>query len=67
MSALRAQSSSVKGSKTQANIPEDSVPKTGKLPAFIKEEVLVGIYNVWIDLFLYLLDLVPHLHIISML
>lgn len=45
VSALRAHSSSVKGSKTQANIPEDSVPKTGKLPAFIKEEVLVGIYN----------------------
>lgn len=49
-SALRAHSSSVKGSKTQAEIPEDSVPKTGKLPAFIKEEVLVGIYNVCIVL-----------------
>lgn len=44
-SALRAHSSSVRGSLTQAQIPEDSVPKTGKLPAFIKEEVLVRIYN----------------------
>lgn len=44
-SALRAHSSSVRGSLTQAQIPEDSVPKTGKLPAFIKEEVLVHIYN----------------------
>ncbi|BBN70155.1 hypothetical protein Prudu_1440S001600 [Prunus dulcis] len=42
-SALRAHSSSVKGS--QAKIPEDIIPKTGKLPAFIKEEVITSIYN----------------------
>lgn len=60
-SALRAHSSSVRGSLTQAQIPEDSVPKTGKLPAFIKEEVLVRIYNVCI-LFVYLLDLVFYLN-----
>ncbi|KAG6726819.1 hypothetical protein I3842_02G098600 [Carya illinoinensis] len=44
-SALRAHSSSVRGSKTQAKISEDSMPKTGKLQAFIKEEALVPIYN----------------------
>ncbi|KAF5452559.1 hypothetical protein F2P56_027539 [Juglans regia] len=44
-SALRAHSSSVRGSKTQAKIPEDSMPKTGKLQSFIKEEALVPIYN----------------------
>ncbi|KAB1213211.1 hypothetical protein CJ030_MR5G022388 [Morella rubra] len=44
-SALRAHSSSVRGSETEAKIPQDSVPKTGKLQAFIKEEVLVSIKN----------------------
>ncbi|KAH7572912.1 hypothetical protein JRO89_XS03G0032500 [Xanthoceras sorbifolium] len=44
-SALRARSSSVKGSQGQAKIPEDNVSKMEKLQAFIKEEVLVGIYN----------------------
>ncbi|XP_042941035.1 BAG-associated GRAM protein 1-like isoform X2 [Carya illinoinensis] len=44
-SALRLHSSSVRGSKTQAKIPEDSVLKTGKLQSFIKEEVLVHIFN----------------------
>ncbi|OAY37788.1 BAG-associated GRAM protein 1 isoform X3 [Manihot esculenta] len=41
-SALRAHSSSVRGSM---RIPEDIVPKVEKHQAFIKEEVLVGIYN----------------------
>ncbi|KAJ4843732.1 hypothetical protein Tsubulata_031476 [Turnera subulata] len=44
-SALRAHSSSVKGSRRQAKVLEDSVRKTEKLLSFIKEEVLVGIYN----------------------
>ncbi|PSS34832.1 BAG-associated GRAM protein [Actinidia chinensis var. chinensis] len=44
-SALRAHSSSVRGSKRQAKIPEESVPKTLKFQPFIKEEVLVAIYN----------------------
>lgn len=47
-SALRAHSSSIRSGTRQANIPEDVVQKAGKLQAFIKEEVLVGIYN---DLF----------------
>ncbi|XP_057514512.1 BAG-associated GRAM protein 1-like isoform X2 [Actinidia eriantha] len=44
-SALRAHSSSVRGSKRRAKIPEESVPKTLKFQPFIKEEVLVSIYN----------------------
>ncbi|XP_057488904.1 BAG-associated GRAM protein 1-like isoform X2 [Actinidia eriantha] len=44
-SALRAHSSSVRGSKRRAKIPEESVPKTLKFQPFIKEEVLVAIYN----------------------
>ncbi|KAF8041537.1 hypothetical protein BT93_A0207 [Corymbia citriodora subsp. variegata] len=44
-SALRAHSSSVRGSRRSLKTPEDSVSKTGKLQPFIKEEVLVGIYK----------------------
>ncbi|KAK0608024.1 hypothetical protein LWI29_024289 [Acer saccharum] len=44
-SALRARSSSVKVSERQVKIPEDNVSKMEKFQAFIKEEVLVGIYN----------------------
>ncbi|XVF37577.1 hypothetical protein REPUB_Repub20aG0021300 [Reevesia pubescens] len=44
-SALRAHSSSIRGSRRQAKAPEDGASKTEKLQAFIKEEVLVGIYN----------------------
>lgn len=44
-SALRAHSSSVKGSRRQIDIPEDKIAETEKLQAFIKEEVLVGIVN----------------------
>ncbi|KAM6586131.1 hypothetical protein CsatB_013133 [Cannabis sativa] len=44
-SALRAHSSSIKGDKSQATIPEDIVPETGKLQSFIKDECLTGIYN----------------------
>ncbi|XP_077225261.1 BAG-associated GRAM protein 1-like [Tasmannia lanceolata] len=44
-SALRAHSSSVKGSRRQTKSPEDNIPKTEKFQAFIKEEVLVGIIN----------------------
>ncbi|XP_042489367.1 BAG-associated GRAM protein 1 isoform X2 [Macadamia integrifolia] len=43
-SALRAHSSSVRG-RRQENIPEDNVPKAGNFQPFIKEEVLVDIYN----------------------
>ncbi|XP_026660684.2 BAG-associated GRAM protein 1-like isoform X3 [Phoenix dactylifera] len=44
-SALRAHSSSVRGSRKQVEILEDNIVKTGKFQAFIKEEVLVGIFN----------------------
>ncbi|KAJ7980645.1 BAG-associated GRAM protein 1 [Quillaja saponaria] len=44
-SALRAHSSSVRGSKIPDKVPEEIIQKTGKLQAFIKEEALVGIYN----------------------
>ncbi|KAG8375888.1 hypothetical protein BUALT_Bualt09G0006000 [Buddleja alternifolia] len=44
-SLLRAHSSSVKGTKRQSNIPEESVAKTEKFQPFIKEEVLSGIYG----------------------
>ncbi|GMQ06429.1 hypothetical protein CsSME_00051027 [Camellia sinensis var. sinensis] len=39
-SALRAQSSSVRSSKSQAKITEESVPKTVKFQPFIQEEAL---------------------------
>ncbi|THG09111.1 hypothetical protein TEA_014891 [Camellia sinensis var. sinensis] len=48
-SALRAQSSSIRSSKSQAKIAEESVPKTVKFQPFIKEEALVSIHN---DVFL---------------
>ncbi|KAK9200719.1 hypothetical protein WN944_015917 [Citrus x changshan-huyou] len=44
-SALRAHSSSIGGSRRQAKIVEETVTKPEKLQPFIKEEVLVGIYN----------------------
>ncbi|KAL1336904.1 hypothetical protein HN51_031336 [Arachis hypogaea] len=44
-SELRAHSSSVRGNKILDKVPEESMPKTGKLQAFTKEEALVGIYN----------------------
>lgn len=44
-SALRAQSSSVRSSKSQAKITEESVPKTLKFQPFVKEEALVSIHN----------------------
>ncbi|OIW10159.1 hypothetical protein TanjilG_27910 [Lupinus angustifolius] len=44
-SELRAHSSSVRGGKITDKLPEESMPKTGKLQHFIKEEALVGIYN----------------------
>ncbi|KAL1535391.1 BAG-associated GRAM protein 1 [Salvia divinorum] len=44
-SALRAHSSSIKGSNRQSKISEPSVAKTDKSQPFIKEEVLSEIYN----------------------
>ncbi|PON77667.1 C2- GRAM domain containing protein [Parasponia andersonii] len=44
-SALRAHSSSIRGDKSQASIPEDVVPQAGKLQAFIKDEALTSIYS----------------------
>ncbi|KAH6770396.1 C2 domain-containing protein / GRAM domain-containing protein [Perilla frutescens var. hirtella] len=44
-SALRAHSSSIKGSNRQSKISEESVAKTEKLLSFIKEEVLSEIHN----------------------
>ncbi|KAG6503815.1 hypothetical protein ZIOFF_036139 [Zingiber officinale] len=44
-SALRAHSSSIRGSPRHINIPKESVVETGKFQTFIKEEVLVGILN----------------------
>lgn len=45
-SALRAHSSSIKVGRRQSKVPDDTVAKAGKRQAFIKEEVLVDIYNV---------------------
>ncbi|PHT95621.1 hypothetical protein T459_03503 [Capsicum annuum] len=44
-SALRAHSSSVKGSKKMDMSREENVPRSEKSQPFIKEEVLSGIYN----------------------
>ncbi|XP_057781368.1 BAG-associated GRAM protein 1 [Salvia miltiorrhiza] len=44
-SALRAHSSSIRGSNRQSKISEQSVAKTEKSQPFIKEEVLLEIYN----------------------
>ncbi|XP_072964835.1 BAG-associated GRAM protein 1-like isoform X1 [Typha angustifolia] len=44
-SALRAHSSSTKGTRSQIEVPQDSVAVPGKSQPFIKEEVLVGIFN----------------------
>ncbi|KAK6255504.1 hypothetical protein QUC31_017146 [Theobroma cacao] len=44
-SALRAHSSSIRGSKGQARAPQDNASKTEKVQAFIKEEALSGIHN----------------------
>lgn len=44
-SALRAHSSSVRGNRSETDIPEDIVPNTGKLQAFIRDESLTSIYN----------------------
>ncbi|KAK9141193.1 hypothetical protein Scep_010874 [Stephania cephalantha] len=44
-SALRARSSSIRGSRRRTKIAEDNVPKAVKYQAFLKEEVLTGIYN----------------------
>ncbi|GMP51462.1 hypothetical protein CsSME_00017680 [Camellia sinensis var. sinensis] len=44
-SALRAQSSSIRSSKSQAKIAEESMPKIVKFQPFIKEEALVSIHN----------------------
>lgn len=45
-SALRAHSSSIRGSNRQSKISEPSVAKTEKSQPFIKEEVVSEIYNV---------------------
>lgn len=45
-SALRAHSSSIKGSRKQMKVPEENVADPGKFQAFIKDEVLVSIVNV---------------------
>jgi hypothetical protein len=45
-SALRAHSSSRKNSKKEINIPEDCAALTGQLQPFVKEEVLVPVFNV---------------------
>ncbi|KAK8476264.1 hypothetical protein V6N11_019947 [Hibiscus sabdariffa] len=44
-SALRAHSSSIRGSRKQAMAPKDNASKSEKSQAFIKDEVLVGIFN----------------------
>ncbi|NP_001141459.1 BAG-associated GRAM protein 1 [Zea mays] len=44
-SALRAHSSSRKNSKKEINVPEDCAALTGKLQPFVKEEVLVPVFN----------------------
>ncbi|PAN13375.1 hypothetical protein PAHAL_2G332000 [Panicum hallii] len=44
-SALRAHSSSRKNSKKEINVPEDCAALTGQLQPFVKEEVLVPVFN----------------------
>lgn len=44
-SALRAHSSSIRGSRKQMKAPEENVADPGKFQAFIKDEVLVSIVN----------------------
>ncbi|RLN33390.1 C2 and GRAM domain-containing protein [Panicum miliaceum] len=44
-SALRAHSSSRKNSKKDINVPEDCAALTGQLQPFVKEEVLVPVFN----------------------
>ncbi|KAK4803417.1 hypothetical protein SAY86_003234 [Trapa natans] len=44
-SALRAHSSSIRGSGRRTMTPEDGLSKNGNQQSFIKEEVLVDIYN----------------------
>ncbi|OMO96418.1 C2 calcium-dependent membrane targeting [Corchorus capsularis] len=44
-SALRAHSSSIRGSKRRDKTPLENASKSEKLQAFIKEEVLTGIFN----------------------
>lgn len=45
-SALRAHSSSRKNSKKEINVPEVCAALTGQLQPFVKEEVLVPVFNV---------------------
>ncbi|KAM7464885.1 hypothetical protein LguiB_012447 [Lonicera macranthoides] len=45
-SALRAHSSSEKGTTRHANIPEESVPESRNFQPFINEDVIIGICNV---------------------
>uniref|UniRef100_J3MZ84 C2 domain-containing protein n=2 Tax=Oryza brachyantha TaxID=4533 RepID=J3MZ84_ORYBR len=44
-SALRAHSSSRKNSRKEINVPEDIADLTGQLQPFVKEEVLVTVFN----------------------
>ncbi|KAK3129719.1 hypothetical protein QOZ80_6BG0483750 [Eleusine coracana subsp. coracana] len=44
-SALRAHSSSRKNSKKDVNVPEDCAALTGQLQPFVKEDVLVPVFN----------------------
>lgn len=44
-SALRALSSSRKNSSKEINVPEDCADLTGQLQPFVKEEVLVSVFN----------------------
>ncbi|XP_020104988.1 BAG-associated GRAM protein 1 isoform X1 [Ananas comosus] len=44
-SALRAHSSSIKGSRRETKVPKDNGVVAGKIQPFIKEEVLVSIYE----------------------
>ncbi|XP_038991859.1 BAG-associated GRAM protein 1-like isoform X1 [Hibiscus syriacus] len=44
-SALRAHSTSIRGSRRKATAPKDNASKPEKSKAFIKEEVLAGIFN----------------------
>ncbi|KZV48473.1 hypothetical protein F511_18279 [Dorcoceras hygrometricum] len=55
-SALRAHSSSIRGSSRHSNDSEESMGKTEKFQPFINEECLSGIYNVSEQFFKFLLD-----------
>lgn len=72
LSELRAHSSSKRTGQQKPKILEENIPKTDKFQPFVKDEVLVSIYNVWDNtsftsayLFCYMTELSNPLHFFS--